>query len=233
MIEIRSAASRGHAQHGWLDSRHSFSFADYYDPAHLQFGALRVLNDDRVAPGAGFGMHGHRDMEIVSYVLDGALEHRDSLGNGSVIRAGDVQRMTAGTGVLHSEYNPQADAPTHFLQIWILPRRAGATPGYAQRHFSAADKRGRFCLLVSPDGEEGALTIDQDARLYAGLFDAGETLAMPLDRERLFYLHLARGSVDANGIALRAGDALKLHDESALTITNGSGAELLLFDLAR
>ncbi len=232
MLELRRAADRGHANHGWLDSHHSFSFADYHDPRHMQFGALRVINEDRVAPGRGFGTHGHRDMEIVSYVLDGAVEHKDNIGNGSVIRPGDVQRMTAGTGVLHSEFNPSATEAAHFLQIWMLPARAGLAPGYEQKYFDAADKRGRLRLVASPQGAEGSVTIHLDAQLYAGLFDAGEAATHALAEGRRAYVHVARGEVTINGVALGAGDALKVSGVDAVTIVEGRGAEVLVFDLA-
>jgi redox-sensitive bicupin YhaK (pirin superfamily) len=232
MLELRRAADRGHANHGWLDSHHSFSFADYHDPRHMQFGALRVINEDRVAPGRGFGTHGHRDMEIVSYVLDGAVEHKDNIGNGSVIRPGDVQRMTAGTGVLHSEFNPSATEAAHFLQIWMLPARAGLAPGYEQKYFDAADKRGRLRLVASPQGAEGSVTIHLDAQLYAGLFDAGEAATHALAEGRRAYVHVARGEVTINGVALGAGDALMVSGVDAVTIVEGRGAEVLVFDLA-
>jgi redox-sensitive bicupin YhaK (pirin superfamily) len=232
MIELRPAAERGHADHGWLDSRHSFSFADYHDPAHMGFGALRVINEDRIAAGTGFGTHGHRDMEIVSYVLDGALAHKDSLGNGSVIRPGDVQRMSAGTGVLHSEFNHQQDAPTHFLQIWIQPDRRGIAPGYEERHFSEADRRGRLRLIASPDGADGSVTIHQSARLYAGLLDGDERARLALEAGRRAYVHVARGAVTVNGRRLAAGDAAKLVGERAVELDAGEGAEVLVFDLA-
>ena len=232
MIELRPAAERGHADHGWLDSWHSFSFAEYHDPAHMGFGALRVINEDRIAAGTGFGTHGHRDMEIVSYVLDGALAHKDSMGNGSVIRPGDVQRMSAGTGVLHSEFNHQKDAPTHFLQIWIQPDRHGIAPGYEERHFSEADKRGRLRLIASPDGADGSVTVHQSARVYAGLFDGDERTRLPLDAGRRAYVHVARGVVSVNGRRLVAGDAAKLVDEPAVELADGEGAEVLVFDLA-
>ena len=232
MIELRPAAERGHADHGWLDSWHSFSFADYHDPAHMGFGALRVINEDRIAAGTGFGTHGHRDMEIVSYVLDGALAHKDSLGNGSVIRPGDVQRMSAGTGVLHSEFNHQKDAPTHFLQIWVQPDRRGLAPGYEERHFSEADKRGRLRLIASPDGADGSLPLHQSARLYAGLLDGDERARLVLDPGRRAYVHVVRGAVSVNGRRLAAGDAAKLVDEPAVELDAGEGAEVLVFDLA-
>ena len=232
MIELRPAAERGHADHGWLDSWHSFSFAEYHDPVHMGFGALRVINEDRIAAGTGFGTHGHRDMEIVSYVLDGALAHKDSMGNGSVIRPGDVQRMSAGTGVLHSEFNHQKDAPTHFLQIWIQPDRHGIAPGYEERHFSEADKRGRLRLIASPDGADGSVTVHQSARVYAGLFDGDERTRLPLDAGRRAYVHVARGVVSVNGRRLVAGDAAKLVGEPAVELAAGEGAEVLVFDLA-
>jgi hypothetical protein len=232
MIELRKAADRGHANHGWLDSHHSFSFADYYDPAHMGFGPLRVINDDRVQPGMGFGTHGHRDMEIISYVLDGQLEHKDSMGNGSIIVPGDVQRMSAGKGVLHSEYNPSKSAGVHFLQIWIQPAVAGIAPGYEQKHFAAADKRGRLRLIASPDGADGSVTIHQDARVYAALVDGDEKVALTLPAGRRAYVHVARGSVRVNGTALGAGDAAKLTGEAAVALDRGEDAEVLVFDLA-
>jgi redox-sensitive bicupin YhaK (pirin superfamily) len=239
MITTRKATERGHADHGWLDSWHSFSFADYHDPAHMGVGNLRVINEDRIAPGTGFGTHGHRDMEIVSYVLDGALAHRDSMGNGQdgsavsgVIRPGDVQRMSAGTGVLHSEFNHAADKTTHFLQIWILPRHRGIEPGYEQKHFTAATKRGRLALLASPDGAQGSLTVHADASIRAGLFDGDETAELALVPGRLTYVHLARGSLLVNGQRLSSGDAVTLADEPVLRLHGGQGAEVLVFDLA-
>jgi hypothetical protein len=231
MISIRAAAERGHANHGWLDSFHSFSFADYYDPAHMGFGPLRVINEDRVAPGQGFGTHGHRDMEIISYVLDGSLEHKDSMGNGSVMTYGDVQRMSAGRGVLHSEYNASRVATVHFLQIWIEPSLRGVAPGYEQVRFEAPEKRGRLRLVASPDGAEGSVSIHQDARLYAGLFDGEESAALPIAAGRRAYVHVARGAVEVNGRPLAAGDALRLEDERDVHITAGRGAEVLVFDL--
>ncbi|MGC1389259.1 MAG: pirin family protein [Steroidobacteraceae bacterium] len=231
MWEIRKSVDRGYADHGWLQSRHSFSFADYFDPAHVNFGALRVINEDRVAPGKGFGTHSHRDMEIVSYVLAGRLAHRDSMGNGSVIVPGDVQRMSAGTGVQHSELNPSDREPVHFLQVWIQPRVLGIVPGYEQKHFSADEKRGRLRLVASPDGADGSVMLHQDARLYAGLFDAGERTACPLDRRRLSYVHAARGTISVNGTVLDAGDALRISDVGSLDFHDGLGAEVLVFDL--
>jgi len=232
MIDYRLAGERGHAAHGWLDSWHSFSFADYHDPAHMGFGALRVINEDRIAPGTGFGTHGHRDMEIVSYVLEGALAHQDSLGNGSVIRPGDVQRMSAGTGVRHSEFNHQKDAPTHFLQIWIEPDRTGIAPGYEERHFAESEKRGVLRLIASPDGAEGSVRIHQSARVHAGLFDGDERARLALAQGRRAYVHVARGSVSVNGRRLSAGDAAKLVGEPQVEIDAGDAAEVLVFDLA-
>ncbi|AOY00019.1 pirin family protein [Jeongeupia sp. USM3] len=232
MIKLRKANERGHANHGWLDSWHSFSFAGYYDPAHVHFGALRVINDDRVAPGMGFGTHPHSDMEIVSYVLDGELEHKDSMGNGSVIRPGSVQRMSAGTGVRHSEFNPSRQNAAHFLQIWIIPDRKGVTPSYEETHFGDEEKRGRLRLVASGDGADGSVTIHQDARLYSGLFDGAESATLPLAPDRRAYVHIARGSVEVNGIALEAGDALMLSDEAAVSVAGGRQAEVLVFDLA-
>ncbi len=233
MLTLRKAADRGHAQHGWLDSWHTFSFAEYHDPAHLGIGPLRVLNDDRIQPGTGFGTHPHRDMEIISYVLDGALGHRDSMGNGSVIVPGDVQRMSAGTGVMHSERNAAEDAATHFLQIWIVPRRRGQPPGYEQKHFSPANKRGRLRLIASPDGSEGSVTIDQDVRLHAALLDGAERATYPLADGRQAYLHVARGRVSVNGQALVEGDAVHLAATGELQVAEGKDAEILLFDLPR
>jgi redox-sensitive bicupin YhaK (pirin superfamily) len=233
MPTIRRSAERGQADHGWLRSQHSFSFAEYFDPAHVEFGALRVINEDRVAPGMGFGTHGHRDMEIVSYVLDGALQHRDSMGNGSVMRPGDVQRMSAGTGVMHSEFNASQTAPVHFLQIWIQPAERGTAPGYEQKHFTAAQKRDRLCLLASPDGALDSLRIQQDVRLYAGLFDGNEQASLPLDATRMAYVHVVRGNVEVNGVALSGGDALQLRDVDAVAIRLGQNAEVLVFDLIK
>jgi len=231
MIEIRKSDERGYADHGWLKSYHSFSFADYYDPRHVQFGPLRVINEDRVAPGMGFGTHGHRDMEIISYVLDGELAHKDSIGNGSVIRPGDVQRMSAGTGVRHSEYNHAANDTTHFLQIWVIPAENGIEPGYEERNFPAEEKRGKLRLVVSPDGAEGSVVIHQDARLYAGLFDGDEAATLAIAPGRRAYVHVARGAVTVNGQALGAGDAAKLEAVEAITLAQGSDAEVLVFDL--
>ena len=231
MSNIRKAAERGHANHGWLDSYHSFSFADYYDPAHMGYGALRVINEDRVQPGMGFGTHGHRDMEIISYVLEGALGHEDSLGNGSSIVPGDVQRMSAGTGVRHSEYNHSKDGVTHFLQIWIEPKSTGIRPSYEQKHFSAQDKRGRLRLIASPDGRDGSVSMNQDAFVYAGLFDGAERGAVAIAAGRKGYVHVARGAIEVNGQRLDAGDALKLDGDTAVELRDGQGAEVLVFDL--
>lgn len=231
MIALRPANARGHANHGWLDSWHSFSFASYHDPHHMGFGPLRVINEDRVAAGAGFGTHGHRDMEIISYVLQGALAHRDNLGNGSVIRPGDVQRMSAGTGVMHSEFNHQSDASTHFLQIWIEPDRPGVQPGYEERRFEARDKRGCLRLIASPDGAQDSVRIHQQACVYAGLFDGSESASLPIAPGRRAYVHVALGSLHVNGQPLGAGDAAKLTDEPAVVLTQGHAAEVLVFDL--
>jgi quercetin 2,3-dioxygenase len=232
MIRIRRADDRGRTELGWLDSRHTFSFGDYRDPAHAGFRSLRVLNDDRVAPGSGFGTHGHRDMEILSYVLDGALEHRDSMGNGSVIRPGDVQRMTAGTGVSHSEFNPSPDEAVHLLQIWILPSAKKLAPGYEQKFFSDEERTGRLRLIASEDGSEGSVRIHQDARLYAAIIDAGDTLTHELKADRYGWLQVARGSVGLNDLELKQGDGAAISQESELTIAARDQAEVLLFDLA-
>jgi redox-sensitive bicupin YhaK (pirin superfamily) len=226
MNQLRLAPERGHADLGWLDSWHSFSFADYYDPAHMGYGPLRVINEDRVQAGSGFGTHGHRDMEIISYVLEGALGHQDSMGNGSTIVPGDVQRMSAGTGVRHSEFNHSKSGVTHFLQIWIEPSASGLQPSYEQKHFTAADKRGRLRLIASPDGRDGSVSMNQDALIYAGLFDGGERAALAL---RKGYVHVARGRIEANGHALGPGDALKTQGQVALE--GGQDAEVLVFDL--
>jgi hypothetical protein len=240
MLTLRRSNERGLADHGWLKSLHSFSFADYYDPAHMGVGNLRVINEDRIAPGTGFGTHGHRDMEIVSYVLSGALAHKDSMGNGhagaanaGVIRPGDVQRMSAGTGVMHSEFNHAADQATHFLQIWILPSERGIQPGYEQKHFTPESKRGRLALVAAPDGRDGAVTIHADASLRAGLFDGDERATLALDPQRLTYVHLVRGSLRVNDRELNAGDAATLADERELVLEGGLDAEVLVFDLAR
>ncbi len=235
MLTLRKSAERGQADHGWLNSQHSFSFADYQDPTHMGFGNLRVINEDRIAPGTGFGTHGHRDMEIVSYVLSGALAHEDSLGTSGergIIRPGDVQRMSAGTGVRHSEFNHSASEPTHFLQIWLLPRREGIAPGYEQKHFTEADKRGRLRLVASEDGRDGSITVHADAALYAGLLDGAEQARLNLNPSRLAYVHLIRGALRVNDTLLAGGDAALLHGESAVELSAGSGAEVLVFDLA-
>jgi redox-sensitive bicupin YhaK (pirin superfamily) len=231
MQEIRRANERGYADHGWLKSFHSFSFADYYDPAHVEFGPLRVINEDRVMPGQGFGTHGHRDMEIISYVLEGELAHKDSTGTSSTIRPGDVQRMSAGRGVQHSEFNPSAKAGVHFLQIWIQPNVKGVAPSYEEKRFAAEEKRGRLRLIASPDRAEGSVLIQQDARVYAGLFDGDESAELALGPGRRAYVHVARGAITANGAALQAGDALKLPDARRLKIEQGRDAEVLVFDL--
>lgn len=233
MLEIRKSEDRGHANHGWLDSYHSFSFAEYYDEKHMGFGPLRVINEDRVHAGGGFGTHGHRDMEIISYVLEGELAHKDSMGTGSVIRPGDVQRMSAGTGVRHSEFNHAKDQTTHFLQIWIQPNVTGIPPSYEEKNFSAEEKRGRLRLIASSDGEDGSVLIHQDAKLYAGLFDGAETASLPIAAGRLAYVHVARGTVTVNGVELKAGDALKLSDVATVDISAGQQAEVLVFDLVR
>ena len=231
MQEIRRSKERGYADHGWLKSYHSFSFADYFDPKHVEFGPLRVLNEDRVAAGQGFGTHSHRDMEIISYVLAGELAHRDSMGNGSTIRPGDVQRMSAGRGVRHSEFNPSPASLVHFLQIWIQPNAEGIEPSYEEKRFAPDEKRGRLRLIASPDQSEGSLLIHQDARVYAGLFDGTENAALKVAPGRLLYVHVARGAVQANDVALEAGDALKLSDTEQLQLKDGRDAEVLVFDL--
>ena len=229
MINIRKAEERGHFNHGWLDTWHTFSFADYYDPEQMGFRALRVINDDRVEPGVGFGTHPHRDMEIITYVLDGELAHKDSMGNGSIIRPGEVQRMSAGTGVRHSEMNPSPAQWLHLLQIWIVPDRMGITPSYEQKMFETSERRGRLRLVASPDGADGSVSIHQDVRLYATLLD-GEEVSHDFDNGRHGWLHVARGSAVVNGIELRAGDGAAISDEKSLMI-KGDGAEVLLFDL--
>lgn len=231
MMELRRAAERGHANHGWLDSWHSFSFADYYDPGHIQFRALRVINDDTVEPGRGFGTHSHRDMEIVSYVLEGELAHKDSMGNGSVIRPGSVQRMSAGTGVQHSEFNPSPDERVHFLQIWFLPNISGIPPGYEEKVFADAEKRGRLRLIASPDGADGSVTIHSDARMSAALIDTDESIEETLSTDRSYYIHIARGSASLNDTPLAAGDAAMLTGEKNLVLDQGRAAEVLVFEL--
>ena len=231
MVDIRKGGDRGHANHGWLDTYHTFSFADYYDPNQTQFGSLRVINEDRVQPGQGFGTHGHRDMEIISYVLAGALSHRDSMGKESVIRPGDVQKMSAGTGVTHSESNGSKTEGVHFLQIWILPRVKGLSPGYEQKHFSLNDKRNRLCLVASPDGREGSVSVCQDVFLYASVLEDGSTLSHPLSGRR-GYVHVASGSIDLNGQTLTGGDGARVTEEPMIIVTGKPGAEVLLFDMA-
>lgn len=232
MIVKRAADERGVTRMPWLDSRHTFSFGEYHDPAHMGFGPLRVINEDRVVPGGGFGTHGHRDMEIVSYVLSGALEHKDSLGTGSIIRPGDVQRMSAGTGIRHSEFNPSRSEPVHFLQIWILPERAGLTPGYEQKAFPAEERQGGPRLVASPDGSGGAVTIHQDARIYVAKLGGGDAIEQPLSSGRRAWVQVARGEIELSGVALGPGDGAAVEDESRLHLRAGSGAaEVLLFDL--
>jgi redox-sensitive bicupin YhaK (pirin superfamily) len=231
MNNIRLSADRGHANHGWLNSYHSFSFGDYFDSKHVEFGPLRVINEDRVSAGAGFGTHPHQDMEIISYVLEGELAHKDSMGNGSVIRPGDVQRMSAGSGVRHSEFNPSSNSPVHFLQIWVQPRVFGVKPSYEEKHFSDAEKRGVLRLIASPEGTDGSVVIHQDARLFAGLFDRNESATLDLSQGRRGYVHVARGDLRVNGTALSAGDALKVTEESSITIETGRAAEVIVFDL--
>jgi len=231
MNEIRRSNERGQADHGWLKSQHSFSFADYFDPEHIEFGPLRVINEDRVQAGAGFGTHGHRNMEIISYVLAGKLAHKDSMGNGSGIGPGDVQRMSAGTGVMHSEFNPSASEPVHFLQIWIQPSVQDIAPSYEEQRFADGEKRGRLRLIASPDRADGSVLLHQDARVYAGLFDGDERAMVELVPGRRAYVHVARGSLRANGVGLDAGDALKITDTTTLTLDGGRNAEVLVFDL--
>jgi hypothetical protein len=231
MNAIRRSNERGLADHGWLKSFHTFSFADYYDPRHMGFGPLRVINEDRVQPGGGFGTHAHRDMEIISYVLDGELAHKDSMGNGSVIRPGDVQRMSAGSGVRHSEFNGSRERPVHFLQIWIEPAARGIEPGYEEKNFSAEDKQGRLRLIASPDRADGSVLIHQDARVYAGLFSAAQRAQLSLAAQRQAYVHVARGSITANGARLDAGDALEVTQTDTVVLENGQDAEVLVFDL--
>ena len=231
MITLRPAHERGHAHHGWLESFHSFSFADYHDPRHVHWGPLRVINEDRVQPGQGFGTHGHRDMEIISYVIEGALGHRDSMGNGTSIVPGEVQRMTAGRGVTHSEYNYDTEGVTHFLQIWIIPKFGGLPPSYEQKAFADEEKRGKLRLVASPDAAEGSVVIHQDARMYAGLFDGDESATLDIAAGRLAYVHVVTGKAVVNGHAVSAGDALLYADEPQVSIASGEGAELLVFDL--
>ena len=232
MIQIRKSDERGHANHGWLDTHFSFSFADYDDPEHVHFRTLRVMNDDRVAGGGGFPMHPHRDMEIVTYVLDGALQHRDSMGNGSVIRPGDIQYMSAGTGVTHSEFNASETEPVHLYQIWMFPEKQGFKPTYGQKNFSEAEKRGKLRLLVSPDGRDGSVKIRQDNDLYATVLSKGETVNHELKPDRYAYVQVARGSVTLNGTKLDEGDGAAISNEKTVELTGEQKAEVLLFDLA-
>ena len=232
MITIRKSEERGHFDLGWLDTYHTFSFDQYYDPAHMHFRTLRVINEDRVAAGQGFPTHSHRDMEIITYILSGILEHRDSMGNGSVIRPGDVQRMSAGTGVAHSEYNPSESEGVHLLQIWIMPRERNLPPGYEQKAFTEDERRGRWRLVASPDGRDGSVTIQQDARLYATIADANSTIELSLDANRYGWAQVARGTVSINDVELKQGDGAALRNESLIKLTAHDDAEVLLFDLA-
>lgn len=231
MFDVTQANARGIADHGWLKSRHTFSFGSYYDPKQNGFSDLRVINDDRVDAGEGFGTHPHRDMEIFSYVLEGQLAHRDSMGTGSVIRPGDVQMMSAGTGVAHSEYNGSDQEGVHFLQIWIVPAELGAKPRYQERHFSEADKRGQLRLIISPEGEQQSLQVRQDVQVYAGLFDGDERASFVMPKRRYAYVHVARGEIELNGERLQAGDGVRIRESQALEFANGRGSEVLLFDL--
>jgi redox-sensitive bicupin YhaK (pirin superfamily) len=231
MITLRKASERGRADHGWLKSWHSFSFADYYDPAHMEFSSLRVINDDTVISGEGFATHGHRDMEILSYVLSGSLQHKDSMGNGKVMTYGEVQLMSAGTGVQHSEFNPSSDEEVHFLQIWIMPNQLGIKPGYQQKYFSPEEKRGRWCLLASPDAAQGSLQLHQNARVFASVLDGKEPLSYSIEQGRHAYLHVARGTVTVANNNLKTGDALMISEETSIDLERAVDAELLLFDL--
>jgi hypothetical protein len=231
MLTLRSRDQRGHANHGWLDTYHTFSFADYHDPAHMGFSVLRVINDDRVAAGAGFGMHPHRDMEIVTVVLDGTLEHRDSMGNVAQIKPGEVQRMSAGTGVLHSEYNPSKTEPVHLLQIWLLPAKEGVTPSYEQKNFPRAERLGAFRLVAAPDGAEGAVSINQDARLYLAALEPGQAATLSLKPGRKAFVHVATGKVRLNGQPLEGGDGARLQDEREVRLEGLDAADVLVFDL--
>jgi len=232
MVVLRKAGERGYAHHGWLESWHSFSFADYRDPAHVHFGPLRVINEDIVQPGTGFGTHGHRDMEILTYVLSGTLRHRDSMGHGEDIHYGEVQVMSAGTGVQHSEVNPSPDEAVHLLQIWIMPDTQNLTPGYQQKEFPLQNKKGRWCMLASPDASRGSLLIHQDAQVFAAQLDGAETLEYPIVSGRKVYLHVARGSLQANGYELAAGDALMFSEEASVRLLAAREAEVLMFDMA-
>ena len=231
MLTVRKADERGHANHGWLDTWHTFSFADYQDPREMGFGPLRVINDDKVQPGQGFGTHGHRDMEIITYVLEGALEHKDSMNNGSIIRPGNVQRMSAGTGVRHSEFNPSRDKGVHLLQIWIEPKITGVKPGYEEKQFGTAEKKGQLRLIASPDGREGSVTIHQDAYVYASMLDGKDAVTHRLAPGRRAYVHVARGSIEVNGTPLKGGDGVKISGESEISLARAAQAEVLLFDL--
>ncbi|MCE4371855.1 pirin family protein [Xanthomonas hortorum] len=231
MLNVRKSETRGRAEHGWLSSRHTFSFASYHDPRHMGVGPLRVINEDKVQPGEGFGTHAHRDMEIISYVLDGALEHKDSMGTGSVLHYGDVQRMSAGSGVSHSEFNHSASEPVHFLQIWVMPERNGIEPSYEEKHFDTDSKRNQLRLIASPNGEAGSLRLHQDARLYASILDGDVRLQHPLAPGRIGYVQLVRGSLSVNGQALSAGDALQITAEPELVLADARDAEVLVFDL--
>ncbi len=231
MLRIRKASERGHANLGWLESHHTFSFADYYDPNHMGFAHLRVINDDVIGPGYGFGKHPHRDMEIITYVLKGALEHRDSMGNGSVMRRGDVQRMSAGTGIYHSEFNHSLEEPVHLLQIWLRPDRKGHVPGYEQKHFSDTEKRGRLRLIASNNGRDDSVSVHQDVRVYAALLDGDEMVSHPIHAGRVAWLHVARGTVVVNGQAFEAGDGARVDTAGWLHFSDGEHAEILLFDM--
>ncbi len=232
MTHVRKAEDRGHFDHGWLNTYHTFSFADYHEPAHMGFRSLRVINEDRVQPGQGFGTHGHRDMEIITCVLEGALAHKDSLGNGSIIRPGELQRMSAGTGIRHSEFNPSDTEWVHLYQIWLMPNRRGVTPSYEQCSFSEAEKRGRFHLVASPDGAEDSLTIHQDARLYLASLTPGQVVSHPLETGRAMWLQVLRGAVESLGLNLSAGDGVAITDENAVVVQATFSSEILLFDLA-
>ncbi|QNA89182.1 pirin family protein [Massilia sp. Dwa41.01b] len=231
MLTVRKSEERGVANFGWLDSKHTFSFGHYQDPAHMGVGPLRVINEDRVAAGRGFDAHGHRDMEIISYVLDGALEHKDSMGNGSVLRYGDVQRMSAGKGVVHSEFNGSRTEPVHFLQIWIQPNEIGGAPGYEEKHFDPSSKQGQLRLVASPGGRDGSVTLRQDASIYAAILNGDDSLSHPLPAGRIGYVHVARGSLSVNGVLLAAGDAVRVDGEAAITLSGAADAEVLVFDL--
>ncbi len=232
MITLRPSNERGHANHGWLDSYHTFSFANYYDPKHMGFRALRVINEDRVQPGRGFGTHGHRDMEIITYVLEGSLEHKDSIGNGAIITPGEVQRMSAGTGIMHSEFNPSQTEPVHFLQIWILPDRQGLEPSYEQRTFPLEQRQGKLQLIAAKDGRDGAVTIHQDVDLYSAVLQKGDRVSYQLQPNRYGWLQVAQGAATLNGFTLNAGDGVAVSEAELLNINTDGGAEILLFDLA-